>query len=56
MFCSDCHRKVFYRNLENRGWCERCKRVVEVSPCSVSYWCVAAVLLMPWLMPFSVGH
>ena len=56
MFCSVCHRKMLYRNLENRGWCDRCKRVVEVSPCKVSYWCVAAVLLMPWLMPFVVGH
>ena len=56
MFCSDCHRQIFYRNLENRGYCERCKRIVEVSPCSVSYWCVAAVILMPWLMPFGIGH
>jgi hypothetical protein len=22
-----------------------------VSPCSVSYWCAAAVMLMPWLIP-----
>jgi hypothetical protein len=56
MFYSDCHRKVFYKNLENRGWCERCKRIVDVSPCSVSYSCVAAVVLMPWLMPFGAGH
>ena len=50
MFCCNCNCKIFYRNRENRAWCERCKRVVEVSPCSVSYWCVAVVLLMPWLM------
>jgi hypothetical protein len=54
MFCTDCHSRLFYRNLENRGWCESCKRIVDVSPCSVSYWCIAAVMLMPWLMPGGV--
>jgi hypothetical protein len=51
MFCSQCNRRVFYRNVENRGWCDTCKRVGDVSPCSVSYWCAAAVMLMPWLIP-----
>jgi hypothetical protein len=55
MFCSDCHRTIFYKNLENRGWCEGCQRVVEASPCSVSYWCVAAVILMPWMISFGAG-
>jgi hypothetical protein len=55
MFCSNCHRTIFYKDLANRGWCEQCKRVVEVSPCAVSYWCVAAVLLMPWLLSFGGG-
>jgi uncharacterized paraquat-inducible protein A len=49
MFCSDCHQPVFYNNPDKQGWCERCKRVVEVSPCSMSHWCVAAALLLPWL-------
>jgi len=56
MFCSNCHGQLFYRDLENHGWCEKCKRIIDVSPCSLSYWCVAAVILMPWLMPFGVGH
>jgi hypothetical protein len=56
MFCSNCHRPLFYSDLEQHGWCERCHRVVEVAPCSVSYWCVAAVLLMPWLIPFGIAH
>jgi len=55
MFCSNCHRQIFYRNLENRGYCETCKRIVEISPCRVSYWCVAAVVLMPWLIPLGIG-
>jgi hypothetical protein len=50
MYCSDCHRPVFYNNPEKQGWCEKCKRVVKVTPCSVSHWCVAAALLLPWLM------
>jgi hypothetical protein len=50
MYCSDCHRPVFYNNPENQGWCEKCKRIVKVSPCSVSPWCVLAGLLLPWLM------
>jgi hypothetical protein len=50
MFCSNCHQPVFYNDLEKHGWCERCKRVVEVSPCSASLWCIAAALLLPWLM------
>ena len=50
MFCSNCHQQVFYNDLEKQGWCEKCKRVVEVSPCSASLWCVAAAILLPWLM------
>ena len=50
MYCCDCHRPVFYNNLESEGWCEKCQRIVKVSPCSVSHWCVAAALLLPWLM------
>ena len=49
MFCPSCHQQVFYNNLENEGWCERCKRIVKVSPSSMSHWCVAAALLLPWL-------
>jgi hypothetical protein len=56
MFCSACHRRIFYKNVENRGYCETCKRIVETSPCSVSYWCVAAVMLMPWLMLIAIGR
>jgi hypothetical protein len=50
MYCSDCHRQVFYNNPEKQGWCEKCQRIVKVSQCSVSYWCVAAAILLPWLM------
>jgi hypothetical protein len=55
MFCSKCHREVFYNNLEYHGWCDRCKSVVEVSPCALSHWCVAAVMLMPWLISSATG-
>ena len=50
MYCSDCHRPVFYNDPEKQGWCEKCQRIVKVSQCSVSYWCVAAAVLLPWLM------
>jgi hypothetical protein len=50
MYCSHCHRPVLYNNPEKQGWCEKCKRVVKVSPCSMSPWCVLAGLLLPWLM------
>ena len=54
MYCSCCHRQIFYRDLDNHGWCENCRHVVDVSPCKVSYWCVATVLVMPWLMPLGI--
>ena len=47
MYCSDCHRPVYYSNPDNQGWCETCKRVIEISPCSVSYWYVAAAMVLP---------
>ena len=50
MFCSNCRRPVLYNNSENQGWCEKCQRIVKVSPCSVSPWFVLAGLLLPWLM------
>ena len=50
MYCSNCHRPVFYNDPEKQGWCEKCQRIVKVSPCSVSHWYVAAALLLPWLM------
>ncbi|HEY3394977.1 MAG TPA: hypothetical protein VGK58_19890 [Lacipirellulaceae bacterium] len=50
MFCSNCRRPVHYKNLQHKGWCEHCYHVVEVSTSSVSYWCIAAVMLMPWLI------
>ena len=50
MYCSDCHQQVLYHNPDNQGWCEKCKRVVKVSPSSMSSWCVMAGLLLPWLL------
>jgi hypothetical protein len=47
MYCSDCHRPVHYSNPDNQGWCEACRRVIEISPCSVSYWYVAAAMVLP---------
>jgi hypothetical protein len=56
MFCSNCRRRLYYKNIENHGYCEKCKCIVEISPCRVSYWCVAAVVLMPWLMQIGIGR
>lgn len=55
MYCSDCHHRVFYKNLDNCGWCTTCHRIVDVSPCSISYWCTAAVMLLPWLLPLGLS-
>jgi len=54
MYCSKCRRRVYYRNLENKGWCEQCRCVIDIAPCAVSHWCVAAVMLMPWLAPLGL--
>jgi hypothetical protein len=50
MFCPHCHRPVCYKDPDNKGWCEHCRRVINVAPCSVSLWCVAAVMLLPWMV------
>ena len=47
MYCSDCHRPIYYSNPENEGWCESCQRVIDISPCSVSYWYVAVAMVFP---------
>ncbi len=50
MFCSNCRLPVHYKDLKNKGWCEHCRRVIDVTSCRVSYWCVLAVMMMPWLV------
>jgi hypothetical protein len=50
MFCSNCHRPVHYKDLKSKGWCENCRRVIDVTSCRVSYWCILAVMMMPWLI------
>jgi hypothetical protein len=50
MFCSNCRRPVHYKDLKHKGWCENCHRVIDVSSSSVSYWCILAVMLMPWMI------
>jgi hypothetical protein len=52
MYCSHCHRQLFYKDLTNRGWCDTCRDIVCVSQCKVSYWFVAAVLTA--LVPLGV--
>lgn len=51
MYCSHCRRQLFYKNLKNVGWCDTCGDIVGVSDCKVSYWLVAAVLVMFWSVP-----
>jgi hypothetical protein len=54
MYCSHCRRQLFYKNLENRGWCENCKRIVSVSKCKVSFWSIAAVFTLAWALPLGL--
>ena len=50
MFCSSCHRPVQYKDVNNTGWCKHCRCVIDVTSCRVSYCCVLAVMMMPWLI------
>jgi hypothetical protein len=54
MYCSNCRRQLFYKNLDQCGWCDDCEDVVEVSNCSVSYWFVATVFVLLWSMPSGI--
>jgi hypothetical protein len=51
MYCSKCRRRLFYKNLDDLGWCENCGAIVQVSRCGVSCWLVAAILIIPWSLP-----
>ena len=51
MYCCHCRRQLFYRNLENRGWCEECGRIVNVARCKISHWTIAAVCTVAWALP-----
>lgn len=46
MYCPHCHRRLFYRDLSNCGWCDDCADIVHVSECSVSYWIIGAICVM----------
>ena len=51
MYCAHCRRQLFYKNLDNFGWCGNCGKIVSVSQCKVSHWFVVAVFIMLWAMP-----
>jgi hypothetical protein len=46
MYCSHCHRQLFYHDLSNNGWCDDCGNIVRVSQCKVPYWIVGAICTM----------
>jgi acetyl-CoA carboxylase beta subunit len=48
MYCSNCHQRVYYKDLSNQGWCEHCQHIVRVSQCSTSYWFIAAAFIALW--------
>jgi hypothetical protein len=54
MYCARCRRQLFYQNLDHQGWCEDCTQIVGVSQCKVSYWCVAAVIALLWVLPTGI--
>lgn len=51
MYCSQCRRQLYYKDLKSQGWCDTCEDVVGVSECNVSYWLVMAVVAMLWSIP-----
>jgi hypothetical protein len=50
MYCAQCGTKLFYKDLENHSFCERCQAVVGVSQCKVSFWSLMAVFTMLWTL------
>jgi len=54
MYCSNCRQRIFYKNLDDLGWCDDCGAIVRVSRCGVSYWLVATVLFFLWSLPPSI--
>ena len=51
MYCSNCRRRLFYKNLDKLGWCDDCQAIVPVSRCGLSYWILAAVMFIIWSLP-----
>ena len=49
MYCAQCHRPLFHKDLQNFGWCEECDTVVHVSRCKISFWMLTAVLTIGWV-------
>ena len=29
MYCANCHQRVYYKDLNDNGWCEHCQRIVR---------------------------
>jgi len=54
MYCSHCGQSLFYRNPHNHSWCVRCRKVVDVSPCKVSFWNLMAVFISLWAVQMGV--
>jgi hypothetical protein len=48
MYCSRCRRQLFYKDLNNHGWCPSCAKIVEIAQCKVSYWYVTAAFIALW--------
>ncbi|MEX2316274.1 MAG: hypothetical protein WD669_03920 [Pirellulales bacterium] len=53
MYCSHCGGQLFYKDLNNAGWCIRCDTIVSVSRCKIPFWNLMAVLTMAW--PLQLG-
>lgn len=41
---------MYYKDLDNCGWCVRCWKIVSVTDCSISYWNLMAVFTMLWTL------
>ena len=48
MYCDHCHGEMYYKDLENCGWCIRCGAIVHTTECTVTYWNLMAVFTMLW--------
>jgi len=48
MYCSDCRHRLFYKDLDSRGWCDKCNGVVDVSLDKVSSWTLITTFALAW--------
>ena len=54
MYCSHCGTPLFYKDLKNASFCERCQAVVKISPCKVPFWSLMSVFVILWTVALPI--